>query len=324
MRVFLEADAPRVRCPVHGVVVAAVPWARHGAGHTRGFDEQVAWLATQCSKTAVTQLMRIAWRTVGSIVTRVWADIDGLARPVRRAAPDRDRRDLLQAWPPVPDRGRRPRHAAGWCGPRRAATEPRCAGSSTLLGPTEPRQITHVSGDGADWISRGRRRTLPARGALRRPVPRRGLGHRSPRRGPPPSLERPRQPARPRATAGAGGAVGAARHAEDTPATRCGRTPRTSPTHQRDKLAWIAKTDPRLYRAYLLKEGLRTSSPGQDQRRSGSEALDRWIGWARRCRIPAFVDLATPHRRTTAPRSSPPSSTACPTAASNRSTPRSG
>ena len=24
-----------------------------------------AWLATQCSKTAVTELMRIAWRTVG-------------------------------------------------------------------------------------------------------------------------------------------------------------------------------------------------------------------------------------------------------------------
>ena len=24
---------------------------------------------------------------------------------------------------------------------------------------------------------------------------------------------------------------------------------------------------------------------------AGKEALDRWIGWARRCRIPAFVDL---------------------------------
>ncbi len=37
-------------------------------------DQQVAWLATQCSKTAVTALMRIAWRTVGAIITRVWAD----------------------------------------------------------------------------------------------------------------------------------------------------------------------------------------------------------------------------------------------------------
>ena len=54
IQVWLEADAPRVDCAEHGVTVAAVPWARHGAGHTRGFDEQVAWLATQCSKTAVT------------------------------------------------------------------------------------------------------------------------------------------------------------------------------------------------------------------------------------------------------------------------------
>jgi hypothetical protein len=35
------------------------------------FDEQVAWLAVHTSKTAVVQLMRIAWRTVGAICGRV-------------------------------------------------------------------------------------------------------------------------------------------------------------------------------------------------------------------------------------------------------------
>src|SRR5664280_1588094 len=39
-----------------GVVAAAVPWARHGTGHTYAFDDTVAWL------------------TVGSIITRVSAD----------------------------------------------------------------------------------------------------------------------------------------------------------------------------------------------------------------------------------------------------------
>ena len=68
MRVFIEAEAPRVRCAEHGVVVAHVPWARHGAGHTLAFDQTVAWLVTQCSKTAVTPLMRIAWRTVGAVI----------------------------------------------------------------------------------------------------------------------------------------------------------------------------------------------------------------------------------------------------------------
>jgi transposase len=67
------------------------------------------------------------------------------------------------------------------------------------------------------------------------------------------------------------------------------KNPENLTSRQQAKLGWIAKTDPRLYRAYLLKEGLRlvfsldpTEAPA---------ALDRWIGWARRCRLPAFVDL---------------------------------
>ena len=75
-KVFLEAAAPRVRCHDHGVTVAAVPWARHGAGHTRDFDDLAAWFAVRTSKSAVMELLRVAWRTVGSIVTRVNADID--------------------------------------------------------------------------------------------------------------------------------------------------------------------------------------------------------------------------------------------------------
>jgi transposase len=66
---------------------------------------------------------------------------------------------------------------------------------------------------------------------------------------------------------------------------------------QRDKLAWIAKTDPRLHRAYLLKEGLRYVFIAKGE--AGKTALDRWLSWARRCRIPAFVRLA---RRITAVR----------------------
>lgn len=76
IQTFLEADSPRVRCAVHGVVAAQVPWARHDAGHTYAFDETAAWLVTHCSKSAVRDLLRIAWRTVGSIVTRVVADAE--------------------------------------------------------------------------------------------------------------------------------------------------------------------------------------------------------------------------------------------------------
>jgi transposase len=71
MLAYLEADAPRVSCKRHGVVVAAVPWARHDSSFTRQFEDQVAWLTVQASKTAVSQLMRVAWRTVGWICERV-------------------------------------------------------------------------------------------------------------------------------------------------------------------------------------------------------------------------------------------------------------
>ena len=58
---------------------------------------------------------------------------------------------------------------------------------------------------------------------------------------------------------------------------------------QRHQLDWIAKTDPRLWRAYLLKEGLRYVFAVKGD--EGKAALDRWIDWARRSRIPAFVQL---------------------------------
>ena len=71
---FVEADAPRVSCRRHGVVVCAVPWARHNARFTRRFEDQTAWLTVNTSKTAVAELMRVAWRTVGGICERVAAE----------------------------------------------------------------------------------------------------------------------------------------------------------------------------------------------------------------------------------------------------------
>jgi transposase len=82
---YLEADAWRVACPEHGVVVVAFPWARHRARHTWAFEDQCAWLATHCSRTAVEELLRVAWRTVGAIITRVVAEQPG--RPISRPQP---------------------------------------------------------------------------------------------------------------------------------------------------------------------------------------------------------------------------------------------
>ena len=56
------------------------------------------------------------------------------------------------------------------------------------------------------------------------------------------------------------------------------------------QLEWIAKTDPRLYRAYKLKEALRLVVYNVTVEEA-KEALDAWFKWARHCRIPAFVEL---------------------------------
>ncbi len=71
---FLEAEAPRVSCTRHGVVVCALPWACHDSKLTRSFEDQVCWLAVNTSKTAVAELMRTSWRTVGWICERAMAE----------------------------------------------------------------------------------------------------------------------------------------------------------------------------------------------------------------------------------------------------------
>ena len=71
--VHLEAQLWRVDCPRCGVVVEQVSWADPKSRFTRAFEELVAWQAQRCDKTAISAMLRIAWRTVGAIVERVVA-----------------------------------------------------------------------------------------------------------------------------------------------------------------------------------------------------------------------------------------------------------
>lgn len=74
-QVVVRAGLRRIACrPCGVVVVEAVPFARHGARFTRDVEDLVAWLATKMDKTAVTKLVRVNWRTVGTIIERVVAD----------------------------------------------------------------------------------------------------------------------------------------------------------------------------------------------------------------------------------------------------------
>ena len=84
LRCVIECRLRRLYCPGCGDVYEAVPWARAGSRYTRDFEDLTAWLAQQMSQTQVERLLRIAWRTVGTILARVVADkldrqrLDGL------------------------------------------------------------------------------------------------------------------------------------------------------------------------------------------------------------------------------------------------------
>jgi transposase len=73
-RCILECELRRLRCPDCGVRYEAVRWARPGSPYMRDFEDVVAFLAQQMAKTPIRRLMRIAWDSVGDIVTRVVAD----------------------------------------------------------------------------------------------------------------------------------------------------------------------------------------------------------------------------------------------------------
>lgn len=276
-KVFIEADAPRVRCRDHGVTVAWVPWARHGAGHTRDFDDQVAWLVTHTSKTAVVELMRIAWRTVGAIAARVVADaravvdpFDGLERiGIDEISYRRGHKYLMV----VVD------HDTGrlvWA----KAGHDRATLQSFFdeLGAERAAKIRLISADAAEWIGECAttncenatlcldpfhvvRWATQALDVVRRWVwntlRHLGLGDRAKQ-------------------------LKNCRYA-------LWKNPEDLTDRQATKLAWIARHNHRLYRGYLLKEQLRLVFHHR-----GNEAvamLDAWLAWARRCQIPAFVEL---------------------------------
>jgi transposase len=275
---FLEAEAPRVRCRRHGVVVAAVPWARHDARFTRAFEDQVAWLACHCSKTPVAELQRVAWRSVRGILERVADEarrnvdlLDGLERIGIDEISHRKGQKYLTV---VVD------HHSGrlvWAAAGRDRQT--VLAFFDALGEERCKQIELVSCDMASWIAGPVAERCPD--AVRCVDPfhviqlatdaldqvRREVWNEARRQG---NMELARD------LKGARFAVW--------------KNPENLTERQQAKLAEIQKTNGPLYRAYLLKEQLR-----QIYRVSAKQAeklLEQWLAWARRSRLPSFVKLA--------------------------------
>jgi len=280
---YLEAEAPRVNCPEHGPTVVQVPWARHGAGHTRAFDDQVSWLATHCSKSAVTQLMRIAWRSVGSIVTRVVADAraerDPFENLVRIGIDEISYKKGHKYLIVVVD------HDTGALVWAKAGRDQKTLRSFfDALGDERCAKVKLVSADGAEWISGVVAKRC--KNAVRCMDPFHVVQWCTD------ALDEVRRDVW--NAARKGGMKGLA---SDFKGARYAlwKNPEDLTERQKAKLAWVAKANDPLYRAYLMKEQLRLvfKLRGED----GIALLKAWLAWASRSKIAVFVKLARTIRK---------------------------
>lgn len=275
---FLEAFAPRVSCRRHGVVVCAVPWARHRSRFTRSFEDQAAWLAVNTSKKAVAELMRIAWRSVGGICARVAAearaDVDLLAGLRRIGIDEISHRKGQRYLTVVVD------HDTGrlvWAAPGQdRKTMERFLDQ---LGEERSAQLELVSCDMASWITLPVSERCPNAEVCLDPfhviklatdaldVVRREVWNDARR-------------------------AGQKQLAEDLKGARFAlwKNPENLTARQQAKLADIQHTNRKLYRAYLLKEQLRQIY--RLPTKAAIALLDRWLAWARRCRLQPFTRLA--------------------------------
>ncbi len=176
-------------------------------------------------------------------------------------------------------------------------------------------QITHVSADAADWIAdvvsqrsptaircadpfhvvawatealdAERRRAWNDARALARSEPTWGRGRPGKNSPPRPAHEQARK-------------LKGARYA-------LWKNPEDLTEHQTAKLAWITKTDSRLYRAYLLKEGLRHVFSVKEKRPGSPGPLDLLArrsdpGFVMACRIVRHREPSTPPWTTAYPK----------------------
>lgn len=265
----------RVDCRTCGIHVEDVPWAAPKSRFTRRMEELVAYLAQQMSKTAVCKLAGIDWRTVGTIVARIIGEKLDPARlddltiiGVDELSFRRNHNYVTVVVDHVSQR-------IVWVGEGKS--------SETLgkffeaLGKERAKLLTHVTMD----LSNAYRSSVTTHAPQAELVFDRFHIQRL-----------------------ASDAVDAVRRAEvrTAPSTDAAKalkgtrwallkSPWNLNATENTKLADLQRANRRIYRAYLLKEGLadilRRRQPGVAARE-----LTRWCHWASRSRLKPFVKLS--------------------------------
>ncbi len=296
-KVYVEAKQPRVYCPKHGVVTASVPWARHNSRFTKSFEDTTAWLTVHASHSTVSEFMRVEWHTVGSICQRVYADME-CKQPSRFNGLVNigiDETSYKKGHKYMTVVINHDTASVVWCGDGYGKEV--LSGFFEQLTEEQRASIRCVSADGARWIAECVKEYCPeaercidpfhvvswatdALDQVRREAwqearqrasntPKRGKGR--------PTKGEKVNPEKQKAKS-----VKNCRYA-------LLKNPENLTDGQKTQLEFLTKANPKLYRAYLLKEDLRLAlKAGPDEI---SNALRKWMSWAQRCRIPVFRDL---------------------------------
>lgn len=316
MKVFLRASTPRVSCPEHGVVVAAVPWAYHGSSFTAAFDRVATWLATHLPRSTISDLLRIDWKTVGRSISRTREHLepdpsqrlDGLVRI------GVDETSYRKGYKYITVVVNHDTNTVVWAheGYGRNVFEK----FLKMLTPEQRNSIKAVSGDGAKWIDQYmaeylpnaercvdpfhviqwagdalndiRRKTWQELQSIARDLKRQLDDLTRGDDAAPSAGELEKLQTSIKTNAALAKAVKGALYP-------LGKDPDNLTERQATTRQFIADTDPRLYRAYLSKEWLRAiiKLPADE----AATELKRWYFKATHSRIPELVELAHKVRR---------------------------
>ncbi|WP_455056635.1 ISL3 family transposase [Jutongia sp.] len=303
--VEVECHTHRIKCPVHGILVADVPWAYPGSGFTKDFDLTVGWLATYLPRSAVSEYMRIDWETVGRCVHRTLNDIE----PERSRRLDGlvnigiDETSYKKGHKYITVIVNHDNNTVVWAAQGHGKTV--LESFYRQLTPQQLSSIRVVTGDGAKWITECVNEFTPdcercvdpfhvvewameALDEVRREVWREAYSEAVQL-----AKEHPRKKGRPKADDEEAAIVKVAKaKAEEikNSAYALGKAPEHLTENQQTKVAMIAENNSRLYRAYRMKEMLRLLLKIKDVDEADAE-LKRWLWWASHSRIPAFKKL---------------------------------
>jgi transposase len=269
---------------------------------TNALDKLIAWSSRHMSRTAIEQLHRVNWKSVGDIVKRV---VDKLAG--ERGSHKFDNLGAIGIDETSYRKGHKYmtvviNHANGevvWAA--KGMGKEVLEGFFAQLSDTQREQIKLVSADGAKWIASVVEEKCPnairvmdpfhvvswatdALDTVRKRVYREAkiVQDASLKR----TAGRPRKGSEVKICNASG--IKGARYA-------LWKNPEDLLDSQHAKLQMIAISNPVLYRAYRLKEHLRLIF--QMDFTEAGKALEKWLSWAQRCRIPEFVQLRAKIKR---------------------------